>query len=140
MSAIRRISVQLLMVAGVTCAALLAALPSHASLIIEVDENGCATGVLDQTPQPNCPEQTACRNRGGQVVWMHTVRDSDFSITFADTSLFANWGGEKCKSKPAADGAIRCRISDDAEEKSYKYDVGTTTECAPLDPYIRVRR
>lgn len=98
--------------------------------------DGCPVGVVDTTPQPNCPENAACRNRGQTVHWQRSDGGMDFSLDFSDTSIFDGWGSGTCTSN-AQGGQIVCRIAENAASGDYKYDV-EAEECV-LDPRLVIR-
>jgi hypothetical protein len=116
------------------------ALPAWSALEIEMAD-GCPQGVVDTSPQPNCPENAACRSRGGTVHWQRADRGGEFSLNFngAESQIFANWGQGSCQSTSTAGGQLVCEIADDAptSEEGYKYDV--EADGCVLDPRLIIR-
>ena len=109
---------------------------TSASALLQIEmQDGCPVRVVDTTPQPDCPPEAACRNRGQTVHWQRADNGQDFSIRMTDTHIFENWGQGPC---PVAQGGqVVCRIADDAPDGDYKYDV--IADGCPLDPRLIVR-
>lgn len=123
-------------VRGFFCLVLLVSgLPVWALLQVNVVD-GCPVGVDDTTPQPDCPENAACRDRGQTVHWQRSDGGLNFSLSFSDTSIFDGWGSGACTSS-AQGGQIVCRIAETAASGDYKYDV--EAEGCVLDPRLIIR-
>lgn len=119
------------------CAApMLFSAPALAALEIQMAD-GCPVGVVDTSPQPNCPEDAACRSRGDTVQWRRADGGQDFAIRIVASSIFDQWGQGSCQSPAGPSGQILCRISDDAPAGDYKYDV--EADGCVLDPRLVVR-
>jgi hypothetical protein len=119
-----------------TCiAAVMLSTPAWATLQIEFEE-GCAIGVNDLSPEPDCPDNAACRNRGQTVHWQ---ADRTFSLNFggAESSIFEGWGQGNCQSNSNPGGQLSCRIAENAPKGGYDYDVKTDS-CA-MDPRLIIR-
>jgi len=110
--------------------------PARAALEIQMAD-GCPVAVVDTSPQPNCPEDAACRGRGDTVQWRRADGNQDFSISIDATDIFDQWGQGSCQSTAGTSGQILCRISDDAPTGDYKYDV--EADGCVLDPRLVVR-
>lgn len=121
-------------------AAALITMPAWAALEIEMAA-GCPQGVVDTSPQPNCPEFAACRTRGSNVNWRRADQGGAFSLNFygAESEIFSNWGQGTCQANSTPGGQLSCRIADDApvSEEGYKYDV--EAEGCVLDPRLIIR-
>lgn len=119
-------------------AAAMLAVPAWASIDIEM-RDGCPTGVVDTSPQPDCPANASCRNRGQTVHWRRADSGAAFSLNFhgAENQIFDNWGQGNCQSGSNPGGQLICRIADGAPANDYKYDV--EADGCVLDPRLIIR-
>ena len=111
--------------------------------LIHIDlSEGCPPDVRDDEPRDTgrCAGQNACRQRGENVRWEITGGEAEqFSVSFADTSLFQNWDQGLCRQTSGNAGRIQCKIRNDAPiDAEYSYDVSVGS-CV-LDPKIIINR
>jgi hypothetical protein len=134
---------QRLGLALITSAGLLSVNANAALDLIRIDmSEGCPAAIVDDEPRDNgrCAGDAACRRPGESVRWEITGgAQEQFSVNFADTSLFANWNQGLCRATSGNAQRIQCQISQDAPiDAEYYYDVSVGS-CL-VDPKIIINR
>jgi hypothetical protein len=112
--------------------------------LVRIDlSGGCPAQISDDEPRDDgqCGGDNACRGRGDNVRWEIVGAPAEqFSLSFSNPSIFANWDQGLCRATSGNADRIQCRISPDAAvgaESSYSV---STSSCPPIDPKIIVNR
>ena len=99
-------------VAVITAFSLIASAAWADRELIRIDLGaGCPAQISDDEPRDNgqCAGDNACRGRGENVRWEIVGAPAEqFSLSFSDPSIFANWDQGLCRATSGNANRIQC--------------------------------